>query len=256
MYARLLRMALFGLAALAIVVIAVWGGANAAPAVQGSTPVPFDKSNLTDIGVTGTGQVFTKPDTAVATVGVDITATTLAQASSDASARMTAVLNKIKSLGVDEKDIATVSYNVNPITSNPKEGETPRITGYHVSNIVQVKIRKLDDVGTILDAAINAGANSLNSLSFTVDDPSSFQSQARTKAVSDAMAKAKTLADAAHVQLGPIISISENVSQPRPLYDRLAAAPAAAGFGGAPGPVETGQMEISVSVELHYQIAQ
>ena len=120
---------------------------------------------------------------------------------------------------------------------------------------MQVKIRKLADVGTILDAAVAAGANSLNNLYFTIDDPSSLQQQARTKAVQDAMAKAKTLADAASVKLGAITSISEQGAQPRVLYDRaIMAAPAAAG-GGA-GPVETGQLEITVSVEMHYQIAQ
>ena len=169
---------------------------------------------------------------------------------------MTAVLAKIKSFGVDPKDIATISYNVDPITSNAKEGETPAITGYHVSNIVQIKIRNLDNVGKILDAAIAAGANSLNSLYFTVDDPSAYQKAARQQAVSDAMAKAKTLADAAGVKLGSIISISENVSTPITFFNR-AAAPSAVGLGGgAPGPVETGQTEITVSVEMHFQIAQ
>jgi uncharacterized protein YggE len=257
MFNRFARIGLIGSAIVLVIVTAACGVAKAAPPAQGSvTPTPGSNAPTTDIGVTGTGSVFAKPDTAIATVGVEITGSTLAQATSDASTRMTAVLDKIKSLGVDSKDIATTSYTVNPITSNPKEGETPQITGYHVSNIVQVKIRKLDDVGRILDAAIAAGANSLNSLYFSVDDPSSFQKDARTQAVNDAMAKAKTLADAAGVKLGPIISISENVSGPRPIFDRVAA-PAAIGLGaGAPGPVETGQTEIMVNVEMHFQIAQ
>jgi uncharacterized protein YggE len=257
MFNRYARLSLIVVLMVLVIVTAACGVANAAPSLQGTaTPTPGSNSPTTDIGVTGTGHVFAKPDTAIATVGVEITASTLAQATSDANTRMTAVLDKIKSLGVDSKDITTVSYNVNPITSNPKGGETPQITGYNVSNIVQVKIRKLDDVGKILDAAIAAGANSLNSLFFTVDDPSSFQKDARTQAVADAMAKAKTLADAAGVKLGGIISISENVSSPRPILER-AAAPAAFGLGaGAPGPVETGQTEITVNVEMHFQIAQ
>jgi len=188
--------------------------ANAAPAAQTTvTPTPGAGQPISDIGVSGTGQVFGTPDTAIASVGVDLTATTLAQATTDAATRMNAVIAKIKELGVDAKDITTISYTVNPQTSNPKEGEVPRIVGYHVSNIVQVKIRKIDDAGKILDAAIAAGANSLNSLSFTIDDPSSLESQARTKAVQDAMAKAKTLADAANVKLGRIISITETVAR-------------------------------------------
>ncbi|MGE5138029.1 MAG: SIMPL domain-containing protein [Rudaea sp.] len=229
------------------------GGANAAPPQQTTaTPTPAT-APTTDIGVTGEGKAFAKPDTAIASVGVDVTASTLASASQDASTRMTAVVDKIKSMGVDEKDIKTVSYNINPITSSPKENETPRITGYHVMNVVEIKIRKIDDVGKIMDAAIAAGANSINSLYFTIDDPSAFEKQARTQAVQDAMAKAQTLADAAKVKLGPIISINEGVSRPLPVYDRALAAPSAA---SGIGPVQTGQNEISVSVEMHFQIIQ
>ncbi len=236
--------------------VAFWGVALAAPAGQGGTPTPGSSAPTTDIGVSGTGSVFANPDTAIASLGVDITGTTLTAASADASKRMTAVLDKVKSLGVDSKDITTVSYNVNPITSNPKEGETPQITGYHVSNIVQIKIRKLNDVGTILDAAVAAGANSINNIYFTIDDPTPFGQQARQKAVAAAQAKAKTLAEAAGVRLGPLVSIGENVSRPLPVFDRMYALPSAAAGAGAPGPIESGQMEVSVTVEVHYQIAQ
>lgn len=248
------RLGLIGGLLVLVVGTTACGVANAAAPSLGSPAVTIDTTTpTTDIGVTGTGDVFASPDTAVASVGVEITGTTLAQATADTSARMTAVLAKIKSMGVDPKDIATVSYSVNPITSNPKEGEIPSITGYQVTNIVQVKIRNLDNVGKILDAAIAAGANSLNSLYFSIDDPSSIQASARKSAVADAMTKAKTLADAAGVKLGPIISLTENVSGPRPLFSR-AAVPAA--LGVAPGPIESGQTQVSVSVEMHFQIVQ
>lgn len=224
---------------------------------QGSTVTPTSNGSqpTSDIGVVGTGRVFADPDTALASVGVEITAPTLAQATADANTRMTAVLAKIKSLGVEAKDITTISYSVNPQTAPPKEGETPRIVGYHVSNVVQLKIRKKDDVGKILDTAIAAGANTLSGVYFTIDDPSALQAQARTKAVKDAMAKAKTLADAAGVRLGKIISITEGVSV-RPITEKVFAAPAARMDAGGPGPIETGQAEISVSVEMHWQIEQ
>jgi uncharacterized protein len=249
---RFARIALIIAAVVLVAGALAWGVAQAAPPRQGAaTPTPGAPQS--DIGVSGT--VFGAPDTAIALVGVDLTGPTLTSATSDASTRMSAVLDKIKSLGVDAKDITTVSYSVTPITSNPKEGETPRITGYHVSNIVQVKIRNLDNLGTIIDAAIGAGANSLNNLYFTINDPTSLQQQARTQAVQNAMAKAKTLANAAGVKLGPITSITENVQGPRLIYSQALAAPSVAG-GVAPGPVETGQSEIDVTVEMHFQIAQ
>ncbi len=254
---KLYKIALIGLlGVLALAIVACGGVANAAPPTQGGTPVPGSNAPTTDIGVTGTGRVFGSPDTAIATVGMDITGPTLTSASSDASTKMKAVLDKIKSLGVDPKDIQTVNYSVNPITSNPKEGETPRITGYHVSNIVQIKIRKLDQVGTILDGAMGAGANSLNGLYYTIDDPTALTQQARAKAVADALAKAQTLADAAKVKLGPIISITENVSNPRPITVRSALPAAMDAAGSGIGPVESGQNEIDVSVEMHWQISQ
>ncbi len=251
---RVLRVVL--IAGLTVAVgAAAWGVALAAPGRQNGTPVPDNSAPTTDLGVSATGQIYASPDTAIANLGVDITSTTLAGATADADKRMTAVLTQVKSLGVDSKDITTVNYNVNPLTSNPKEGETPAITGYHVSNVVQIKIRKLGDAGKILDAAVAAGANSINNIYFTIDDQTPFETQARQKAVAAAQAKAKTLADAAGVKVGQIISISESVSRPIPLYDRAYSMPAAAG-AVAPGPIESGQMQISVTVEIHYQIAQ
>ncbi len=220
---------------------------------QGATPTPPSSSPRTDIGVSGTGRVFVQPDTAIASIGVDITAPTLAEATQQANEKMTAVINAIKTQGVDAKDIQTSSYNVYPITNQPKEGETPKITGYHVTNIVTVKIRNIANVGKVLDAAIAAGANSVNSVYFTVDDPTKAESEARTLAVKDAMAKAETLASAAGVKVGKIMTITELSGGVQPLYKtaEYAAAPAADGAG----PVETGQNEISVTVEMHFEIA-
>jgi uncharacterized protein YggE len=226
------------------------------PPIFTPTPVPGVSQVNSDIGVVGTGRVFAAPDTALANLGVELEAPTLDQATKDARTRMDALLAKVKTLGVDAKDITTVSYYVNPISNQTGPNQLPKVIGYRVSNIVQVKIRKIDDVGKILDAAIGAGANSLQNLTFTVNDPSSFQQQARAQAVKDAMAKAKTLADAAGVSLGKVTSISENVSLIPIIQKGFPAGLGAGGGGGGPGPVETGQNEITVNVELHIQIVQ
>lgn len=225
---------------------------NEARVAHAQSPTPT--APRTDLGVSGTGRVFIAPDTAIASIGVDITAPTLAEATKQASDQMTAVINAIKAQGVDAKDIQTSSYNVYPITNQSKEGETPKITGYHVTNIVTVKIRNIANVGKVLDAAIAAGANSINSVMFTVDNPAKAQEEARTLAVKDAMAKAQTLATAAGVKVGKIIVISELSGGVQPIYKTVEyAVPQAA--GGA-GPVETGQNEIAVTVEMHFEIAQ
>jgi len=209
----------------------------------------------TDIGVSGTGRVSVTPDTAIASIGVDITAPTLAGALDEASTKMTTVIDAIKAAGVADEDIQTTSYNVFPITNQPGEGETATVTGYRVSNLVTVKIREIDDVGAVMDAALEAGANSINSVYFTVDDPTQAQAEARTAAVQDAMAKAEALATAAGVNVGRIVSISELSGNVIPFRGAFDAFPAPQAGGGA-GPVETGSTEITVNVEMHFEIAE
>lgn len=227
---------------------------------QASTPKVANAQTATatprsDIGVSGIGRVSVNPDTAIASIGVEITAPTLAEATKESSDKMTAVINAIKAAGVDAKDIQTTSYNVYPLTNQPKEGETPKVTAYRVSNIVTVKVRKIDDVGKILDGALEAGANSVNSVFFTVNDPTKAQNDARTFAVKDAMAKAQTLATAAGVKVGKIISISDIQSGVVPLFRTNAYESAPASAGGA-GPVETGSTEITATIEMHFEIDQ
>jgi len=244
-----LLMAIGALAIVAIVASLTQNISSTAYA-QDSTPT----APRTDIGVSGTGRVFVAPDTAIASIGVDITAPTLAEATKQASAQMTAVINAVKAQGIDDKDIQTSSYSVYPITNTSKEGETPKITGYHVTNIVTVKIRNIANVGQVLDAAIAAGANSVNSVMFTVDNPAKAEEEARTLAVQDAMAKAQTLATAAGVKVGKIIVISDVSGGFQPIV-KSANYPVADAASGA-GPVETGQNEISVTVEMHFEIEQ
>lgn len=240
--------------AIAVLAVVAQAGAPSVANAQtpANTPTPAPQS---DIGVSGTGHVSVTPDTAIASIGVEITAPTLAEATKEASDKMTAVLAAIKAQGVDAKDIQTSSYNVFPITNQPKEGETPKITAYRVSNIVTVKVRKIADVGKVLDAAIEAGANSINSVLFTVDNPAQAQTDARTAAVKDAMAKAQTLAAAAGVKVGKITSISEITGGPIPFFRSGAFESVPAASNGA-GPVETGSTDISVTVEMHFEIEQ
>jgi uncharacterized protein YggE len=204
----------------------------------------------------GEGKVNVKPDIAVANIGVEITTASLSEATSQANTKMTSVIDKLKSLGIAEKDIQTSSYNVYPITQQPpkapESGGTPAITGYRVSNQVRVTVRKIGDLGKILDAAIAAGANSIFGVSFGVDDLTPYQQQARAAAVKDAQNKAAQLAQAANVQLGPVVAVTENTSLPRPMY------PASAdqfGMGSAAAvPVQTGEMQVVVDVNVRYGI--
>jgi len=241
-------LAVVTMTAVAIVAVMAQGGATKTANAQTTNP------SKSEIVVSGIGRVYVAPDTAVASIGVDITAPTLDEATKQANDAMTAVIAAIKAQGVDAKDIQTSGYSVYPITNSPKEGETAKITGYRVTNVVTVKVRNIANVGKVLDAALAAGANSVNSVYFTVEDATKAENDARTAAVKDAMAKAQTLASAAGVTVGKVTLISDLQPVVIPFYrsDAFESAPAA---GGA-GPVQTGTNEISATVEMHFEIGQ
>jgi hypothetical protein len=204
------------------------------------------------ISARGVGKVAVKPDVAVVHVGAEMRAPALADAAGDVARRMTAVLARLKALGVADRDLTTVAYTMDPVTAPRRAEEDPsRIAGYRVTNVVQVKIRDLAGVGRILDDAVGAGANMITSLHFTIDDPSKPEAEARALAVKAAAATAQQLAAAAGVNLGELVLLTEGVA--RPVLERRAA-PAMAMSAMSAGPVESGQLEITVSVEAHYRI--
>ena len=200
--------------------------------------------------VTGMGRVSAAPDTALLTLGVESQAPTLGAATSDAARRMSAVVARIKALGVADADVATVVYAVDPrmAPGDPaRRDEPPRIAGYHATNLAQVTVRKPADAGPILDAAVAAGANSVRGIRFTLADPATAQAQARANAVGDAIAKARQLAAAAGVKLGPVLSIRETaISQPVPMR--------ALAMRAESTPIEPGQLDVVVTIELRQAI--
>lgn len=203
------------------------------------------------ITVSGTGRVTAQPDEATISIGAQITAPTLAEATEQANAIMTKVLAALKAQGIDPKEIQTSTYNVNPVTTY-NEGEPPKVTGYQVMNVVNVKVKDIANVGKVLDAGMSAGANYLGGVTFGIADSSKYETEARTAAVKDATHIAETLAAASGVKLGNVISITEGVtSAPPPLpYARSAADAASA------GPVETGSLEISTNVLMRFEISE
>jgi uncharacterized protein YggE len=206
------------------------------------------------ITVSATGKASVRPDVAIAMLGAEGRAPKLADATGDVARRMTAVIAQIKGLGVADRDVQTLAYTIEPLYAPRRPGEEempPRIAGYRATNVVQVKIRTLESVGRVLDAAVAAGANTIRNLSFAVDDPSRAEAEARAQAVKNAAAKARQLADAAGVRLGDLAFLNEGAAQRPIISGRVAFATAAM----APGPVESGEQEISVTVEAHYRMA-
>src|SRR6185503_2558985 len=163
----------------------------------------------------------------------------------------TAALARLKALGVAETDIVTVGYSVDPVAAPRRTEEEPtRIVAYRVSNVVRVRIRDVAAAGQIVDGAVEAGANTVSALQFTVSDPARAERQARAQAVALAAAKARELAAAAGVPLGEVLSIEEDAPQ-YPVPVSRARVMSATG----PGPIEAGELEITVSVQARYRLA-
>jgi uncharacterized protein len=200
------------------------------------------------ITVNGQGSASGTPDIAQVSVGVQVVASTVTTATQQNNEKMTAVIGKLKSLGIADNDIQTTNFSVFPQRSNPiVPNQEGTITGYQVSNTVQVTVRDSSRIGAVLDGATQAGANEVFGVNFGVSSPAKLQAQARVQAVTDAQARADDLARLAGVQRGEVLSISETTApSPAPL--------AAAGLGGGAVPVQPGQISAQVQVEITYAL--
>ncbi len=200
------------------------------------------------ITVVGDGTVSIEPDTAQAVIGVETAGDTVKGASAENADIMTAVMAALAEAGIEAKDMQTTGYNVYADRGYGPEGPSQEAT-YRVSNNVNVIIRDLETVGDILDAAIEAGANNIYGVSFSLDKPSVVESDARAKAIDDARAKAQELADLAGMQLGQVLSISEIVGSNGGFYANSFRNAEAAGLGGG-GPITPGQLELSMQLQI------
>lgn len=205
----------------------------------------------TGVSVGGTGSVFGEPDIALVTLGVEAEADTVGKARSEAAETMDAMLEALKSGGVADEDIQTAHFSVQP-QFDFVDGRQ-ELRGFSVSNIVTVKVRNIDDTGSLLDDAIEAGGDlaRVDSLRFTIDDPSALEDEARRLAMAEAKAKAETLAEAGGVSLGSPLSISEGGGVvPLP----FAGADFALADEAARSPIEVGQLEVLVNVQVVYEL--
>lgn len=218
---------------------------------KGDTIVNTPGSTTNGISVSGTGEAFGSPDIAVITLGVQAQAATVAEARETAAATAQAVINSVKKNGVADKDIVTTQFTITPqYDFRANGGQT--IRGYQVTNVVSIKVRKIDTAGKVLDDATAAGGNNtlVQSISFTIDDPSKLREAARADALKDAQDKAEQLARNAGVKLGKPMAISESTgSVPIP----FAAAPARAAADTAT-PIQTGDLRVTISVQVLYAI--
>lgn len=168
----------------------------------------------------------------------------------------------LTSKGINKKDIQTQYYNVQPryqysaIPSCNPGGicPPPEIVGYSISQTLLVKVREVSKAGDLLSGVVNNGANSVSQLSFTVDDPTTFQTEARKQAIQKAQEKAHSIAQAGKFTLGKLLSINEASDETYPYSSYDVGSMEAGGKGGAAPMIEPGSQEVFVNVTLTYEI--
>lgn len=258
-----------GLTLVVVLVLAVgcmsWGPSQGTPpSVSGwsataeiGAPLGFIYSQQeVGLSVSGEGKVKAAPDVAILSLGIEAQETTVAAAQREAASAMDKVMKALKGDGVADKDIQTTQFSIYPVRRWVEKEEKEVIVGYRVTNMVTAKIRQIDKAGDIIDDVAEAGGNltRIQDIGFTVDDPIPYYRQAREKAVQDAAAKAKQLADLAGVKLGKPLYITEGGGYVPPfvrqnVYARMEAAPAP-----APTPISPGELEFQLNVSIVYDI--
>jgi uncharacterized protein len=204
------------------------------------------------ISVSGTGRVIVSPDVADLRLGVQVTRSTVKDARNVAAGQTAKVIAALKKLGISDRDLQTTGLSLQPNYTYPNSG-TPRLTGYTLSNGVSVTVRDLNKLGDAIDDGLAAGATTLDSVSFRVDDPAKAQDEARKQAMAQAKAKAQTLASGAGVSINGVVSINEtSAALPPPIYysgDKFAAA-----MPDRATPVQVGTNDVLVTITVEYLI--
>jgi uncharacterized protein len=249
------RSVLAALTALVLAAAALMAGCQSAPAAQNNTSLgnalSYSASDQTPaangISVMGQGSITVKPDVANVTLGVETMDTDAGKARTANDAAMARVLAAIKGFGISEDDVTTTNFTMYPRYDDKGE----KITGYTVSNTVNVKVKDLDKLGDVLGAASTAGANTAGGISFDVLDRTTAYNQALEQAMSKAKARAQVIAEACGVTLGRAITINESSSYSGPIY---AMAESAMADKAASVPVSGGTLDVTASVSVVYEI--
>lgn len=201
--------------------------------------------------VTGEGKAVVKPDIALVSVGVEASGNTVKLVQNQINATINKVTAALKKLGIEEKDIKTTNYNINP-TYDWTSGRQ-RITGYQASTNLSIKVRDLDKVNEVIDTATANGANQVGNIAFDVDDKTKAEEEARKEAVAEAKKKAVEAARIVGFKLGKIVNYQESKGDfPQPIILREAAKVGVG--GGVPTEVQPGSSEIKIVVTLSYEI--
>ncbi len=226
------------------------------------------------LSLSAEGQSRRTPDLAIFSAGVVTQGRTAAEALSENSRRMDAAIAALRRAGIAERDVQTSAISLQPRYSNPEmeaqmrarqmrepyvppaEPQAPRIIGYEARNSVQVRVRRLGEMGRIIDTLIAAGANQVDGPNFTVDEPQAALDEARTEAVATARRRAELYARAAGMRVVRVVSISEGGGYyPVQQVFAVRAASSMAPPPPPPPPIAPGELTLGVSVSVQFELA-
>lgn len=225
------------------------------------------------LSLSAEGQSRRTPDIALFSAGVVTQARTASEAMADNSRKMDQVVTALKRAGIADRDIQTSAINLSPVYSNPErdaqirarqtgqpyippppEEQIQRIIGYQARNTVQVRVRDLANMGRVIDALVNVGANEINGPNFTLDDQRSALDEARTQAIAEGRQRAELYARAAGLRVARILSISEGGGYYPVQRDMIMATGSGPAPPPPPTPVQPGELTLGVSVSMQFEL--
>ncbi|MBQ8507954.1 MAG: SIMPL domain-containing protein [Clostridia bacterium] len=208
------------------------------------------------LNVTGSGTIYMEADLVSASLGVNMSGEDLEVLQKQVNETVAAICEALVAAGLDEKSIATNYLYISP--RYDYSGETEAIIGYSINNTLSIRTEDIANIGAYIDAAFAAGANTFDSIEFTVKDDSEARRQALTLAVEDARAKAETIAAAAGKQLNGILSISEGSQSDYSWYNSTSGSVrydmAAESVAGAGTTVRAAQVKVTADVQVTYDM--
>lgn len=206
----------------------------------------------TMLSVSAEGTSEARPDLATLSLGVTTEGQTAQAALQENSRRMAALTQALRRAGVAERDIQTSNVSVYP-QQQYREGQEPLITGYQANNTVTAKVRNIDNTGRVIDAAVAAGGNNINGVTFSHADPDAQLDVARRDAIAEARRRAELYANALNMRVHRIVAVSEgggySPPMPYPMAARMDAVPAS-----PPPPISPGEIETRVSVSVTFEL--
>lgn len=225
-------------------------------------PIPFTVNSVSSVKesmftVQGTGEVTAIPDTAVVSLGVNKNASTVQAAQEQVNAVINQITEDMKSLGVEEKNIKTVNYSVNP--NYDYAGGSQRINGYVVNADIQVKLQPIDKANEAIDRATKAGATNVGNIQFVLNEEKKkeLEEEARKQAIEAAKAKAQSISKVSGIKLGRLVDVQESgdVAQPPMPYNTALKVEDARGSAESVPPTELnpGENKITSNVTLSYE---